>query len=130
LEMEEYIVEIAHLINSVDLVVWHNIVFDNSMIKYEIQRAKLKWIAVDFEPKNILDTMYSSIEYCKLKNKVWDIKYKRPKLRELYKKLFWINFTWMHDAVFDVKATTKCFVELSNRWVINPYSNIERLSLF
>lgn len=121
---------IADIINWVDLVVWHNIAFDNFIIQTEIQRAKLLWIMVDFQPKNIFCTMEWTKDWCKLKNKQSDTKYKRPKLSELYRKLFWQYFIWAHDAMIDVKATWRCFVELNNRWIINPLKMDEKLTLF
>jgi hypothetical protein len=63
--------------------------------------------------------MYSSREFCKLPKKMigspW---YKLPKLWELYKTLFWEYFVWAHDAMVDVDATVKSFLELVEKWVI------------
>ena len=76
--------------------------------------------------------MNSSIDYCKLakKNEAsnW---YKRPKLWELHKKIFWKYFIGAHDAMVDVEATLKCFIELvKNNTIELKKQKEEILSLF
>jgi len=55
-------------------------------------------------------------KFCALKDKVG--KAKRPKLTELYQKLFDCPFDKQHDAMADVLATKKCFFELLNLEII------------
>lgn len=76
--------------------------------------------------------MNESINYCKLPKKnekaEW---YKRPKLWELHKKVFWEYFVWAHDAMTDVEATLRCFVDLvKNNEIEIKEQNKEVLSLF
>ena len=108
--IENVIDEILFYINSPDVIVWHNIEYDTDMLKLELKRLSREY---DYKPKQVICTMNSSINFCKLakknENSTW---YKRPKLWELYKKLFGKYFIWAHDAMIDVEATLKCFVEL------------------
>lgn len=130
LPIEDHIEEICNYINWVDLVIGHNVEFDNRILWLEVQRAKMKWLQVDFQPKNIFCTMNWTIEICRLKNKPSDIKFKRPKLWELYNKLFWESFSWAHDALQDVKATWRCFIELFKNGKIRPFKNANKITLF
>ena len=127
--MEEYIEEICSIINSVDLVVWHNVAFDNWIVQIEVKRMKALWKPVDFSPVNSFCTMNETKNFCKLKSKSWNW-YKRPTLWELYKIVFNKSFKWGHDALVDVKATGACFIELQKRGVIHPEMRINRISLF
>lgn len=103
-------------INEADAIVGHNIEYDESMFRLEMKRL---WREYDYKPVQSLCTMYTSRDFCKLPKKMlgspW---YKLPKLWELYKTLFWEYFIGAHDAMVDVEATVKCFVELVNKWVI------------
>lgn len=103
-------------INDCDAIVGHNIEYDESMFRLEMKRLGKEY---DYKPKQSLCTMYSSRDFCKLPKKMigspW---YKLPKLSELYKTLFWEYFVGAHDAMVDVEATVKCFVELVKKWVI------------
>lgn len=108
--------KILEYINWPDIIIWHNIEYDENMIKLELRRMEKEY---KYKPKQVICTMNSSINFCKLAKKneksEW---YKRPKLWELYKKLFWEYFIWAHDAMTDVEATLKCFVELINNQTI------------
>ena len=115
--IEEVIDEILSYINDVDVIVGHNIEYDEDMIKLELKRL---WREFEYHPKQVVCTMNSSTNYCKLPKKNKDSKwYKRPKLWELHKVLFDKYFIWAHDAMVDVEATVKCFVELYKRWVLD-----------
>ena len=48
----------------------------------------------------------------------------------MHKKLFDEYFVWAHDAIVDVEATVKCFVELVNKWVLNVEKKEEAMTLF
>jgi len=108
--IEDVIEEILYFINTPDIIIWHNIEYDTDMIKLELKRL---WLEYKFNPKQIVCTMNETINYCQLAKKneasSW---YKRPKLWELHKKVFWEYFVWAHDAMVDVEATLRCFVEL------------------
>lgn len=126
---EDLINEILSYINWSDIIIWHNIEYDEDMLKLELKRFKKEF---EYKPKQVICTMNSSTNFCKLKKKnelsFW---YKRPKLWELYKILFWEYFIWAHDAITDVEATLKCFIELVNKWVIKIEEKQEKImSLF
>ena len=59
----------------------------------------------------------------------WE-RFKYPKLWELHKKLFDEYFIWAHDAMTDVEATLRCFVELAKTWIIKIEKPQEAMTLF
>lgn len=121
--------DILQLINTADIIIWHNIEYDESMVLLELRRLEKEYL---YKPKQVLCTMNSSINYCKLAKR--DDKaegYKRPKLWELHKKLFWEYFIWAHDALTDVEATLRCYMELINQDIIAVEEKTENvMSLF
>ncbi len=127
--IEEVIDKILSYINWSDIIVWHNIEYDEDMIKLELKRL---WREFEYHPKQVICTMNSTINFCKLPRKNKDSKwYKRPKLWELHKKLFGKYFVWAHDALVDVEATLKCFAELVKLKVLNLETKQEQImSLF
>jgi fido (protein-threonine AMPylation protein) len=60
--------------------------------------------------------MKTTVDFCAIQWKGERLKY--PKLWELHKKLFDEYFVWAHDALTDVEATLRSFIELVNKWVI------------
>ena len=127
--IENKIDEILTYINETDITIWHNIEYDEDMIKLELKRLDKEY---KYKPKQVVCTMNSSINYCKLAKKMstssW---YKRPKLWELHKKIFWEYFIWAHDAMTDVEATLRCFIELVKQGVIKlEEKKDEVMSLF
>lgn len=124
--IEEYIDEFIKIINESDVIIWHNIEYDEEMIKLELKRLGREY---EYNPKQILCTMKNTVEYCKLPWS-WE-RFKYPKLWELYKKLFWEYFIGAHDAIVDVEATLKSFLELHKIWVVKLEQKKEQiLSLF
>lgn len=111
--IEDVIDIIIDNINEPDIIIWHNIEYDEEMIKLELKRL---WQEYKYQPKQVICTMKSTIDYCSIKWN-WE-RYKYPKLWELHKKIFWEYFIWAHDAMIDVEATLKCFLELKNKWII------------
>lgn len=103
-------------INEADAIVGHNIEYDESMFRLEMKRLDGEYL---YKPRQSVCTMYGSRDFCKLPKKMlgspW---FKLPKLWELYKTLFDEYFVWAHDAMVDVEATVKCFVELVKKEVI------------
>lgn len=127
--IEEVIDKFLSYINWADVIIWHNIEYDENMIKLELQRLDRIY---DYKPKQIICTMNETINFCKLPKKLttssW---YKRPKLWELHKKLFEEYFVWAHDAMTDVEATLKCFIETYKRGIIKIKEKSENIiSLF
>jgi len=114
--IEDVIDDILSYINEPDIIVWHNIEYDENMVKLELKRLEQEY---KYQPKQVICTMNESINYCKLPKKISSSQwYKRPKLWELHKKLFWEYFMWAHDAMTDVEATLRSFLELVKRDVI------------
>ncbi len=124
-KIEEIIDEILTYINEPDVIVWHNIEYDEDMIKLELKRLEQEY---KYKPKQVICTMNETINFCKLPKKLasssW---YKRPKLWELHKKLFWEYFIWAHDAMIDVEATLRSFIELTKKEIITIKENKEEV---
>lgn len=111
--------EFFRLALQVDFVVGHNIDFDMKMVMIEAQR-----IWPDENKRNAwhkevdekaLCTMQSSIKMCQLPFPSGRAGYKWPKLQELHKFLFDKEFDSAHNAVADIEATMRCFIELHKR---------------
>jgi DNA polymerase III epsilon subunit-like protein len=93
-------------INDSSFIVAHNMNFDLNVCGAEMIRLKLKSDKI----LRKICTMELSTQYCKLKGGKNGFKW--PKLTELHKKLFKSDFDGAHDALFDVRACTKCFLQL------------------
>lgn len=106
--------EIIEIINNCDLIIWHNIEYDEEMLKIELKRINKEYL---YNPKQVFCTMKGTVDFCKIKWN-WE-KFKYPKLWELYKILFWEYFVWAHDAMIDVEVTLKIFLELYRRNIID-----------
>ena len=102
-----------HLKNS-DYIVAHNTDFDINVLRCEFLRNNIE--DPFKEDLNIICTMKKSKDFCKLPSTYGN--YKWPSLQELYFKLFRVHFKEAHNAKFDVRATFKCFWELSQQNVI------------
>jgi len=124
--MRECIDDIMSFVQEADVVVWHNIEYDEDMLKLELRRNEKLHL---YTPNQVVCTMKQSVDFCCLEGN-W-AKYKYPKLWELYKKLFWEYFIGAHDAMVDVEATLKCFLELEKQGIITlKGKEQEILSLF
>ena len=102
-------------------LVGHNVMFDFNIVRNELEAAGINLNYL----MNIdcICTMEESRDFCQLPNpKQSGYLFKRPKLQELYAKLFGTGFEGGHNAAKDVEVTAKCFVELFNQKVI-PKSN-------
>lgn len=124
--IEEKIQEFIDLINSCDAIIGHNIEYDEDMIKLELRRLQKEYL---YQPKQVMCTMKTTVDFCAIKGNGERFKY--PKLWELYKKLFWEYFIGAHDAMVDVEATLKAFLELEKQNVLKLKEQKEEiLSLF
>jgi hypothetical protein len=73
--------------------------------------------------------MKTTVDFCALQGN--GLRFKYPKLWELHKKLFGEYFSWAHDAMVDVEATQRCFLELEKQWVLSVTGGTQEiLSLF
>ena len=90
-----------------DILVGHNLEFDLNVLELELHRLQL-YSAIDLlYSKTFFDTMLHGQKFLK--------KSKFPKLQNLYKALFDECFENAHNALFDVKATLKCYLFLRNQ---------------
>ncbi len=110
--LKEVIEQFQIALNVAECIVGHNVAFDKKIVGAEMIRLGLKDI---MDSKKSHCTMQSSIDFCKIPGKYG---YKYPKLQELYKKLFGIEFDNAHNAMSDIEATEKCFWELRKRKLI------------
>ncbi len=124
--IEEKIDDFINIINEADLVIWHNIEYDEWVIWIELKRLSREF---DYKPKQVFCTMKTTVDFCAIRGN-WE-RFKYPKLWELYKKLFWEYFIWAHDAMVDVEATLKVFIELYTKNIIElEKKQAQKLSLF
>ena len=105
-------------LNGADIVVWHNIEYDESVINYELQRLSRRG---DYHPQKTLCTMKSTVDFCALPGR--GIGFKFPKLNELYKKLFGEYFEGAHSAIYDVEATVRALQKLLQLDIIRVEQN-------
>lgn len=95
----------------------HNIKFDNKIVLKEIKQAGITWQLFNY--KKGLCTMNEAHK------NGYDGHFKDgrpgkwPNLQELHKNLFNEKFDEAHDALADVRATAKCFIELKNKGLID-----------
>ncbi len=102
----------AEQIEKANVLVAHNISFDEKIVGAEFIRKNIKHSL--FKKKQIC-TMKSSANYCKLPGRYG---YKWPNLSELHIKLFGEDFEEAHDASVDIEATTKCFWRMKELGII------------
>lgn len=124
--IESQMEKILEYINTPDIIIWHNIEYDEEMIKLELKRQEKEYL---YKPKQVICTMKSTVDFCAIR---WNgERFKYPKLWELHKKLFWEYFIWAHDALTDVEATLRCFLDLVKKDIIKVEEKKEEvLSLF
>ncbi|NDK09929.1 3'-5' exonuclease [Candidatus Gracilibacteria bacterium] len=124
--MLKVIDEITQFLAQADIIVGHNIEYDENMLHLELRRYQKQH---QYQPNQVICTMKSSVDFCQLQGN--GLRFKYPKLGELYKKLFGEYFVGAHDAMTDVEATLKAFLELVNQdVVILGNTKDEVLSLF
>jgi len=92
-----------------DVAVAHNVDFDKKMVECEYHR--LEW-GFYYPPVSVC-TMKSTTDLCKLPGRFSN--YKWPKLQELHEFLFGEGFADAHDAMVDIEATIRCYIELKKR---------------
>ena len=121
--IEEVADKILKYLNTADMVVGHNIEYDEQVIRDELARIGRPG---DYQPIQSCCTMRGSTEYCKLQGRGFG--YKAPRLMELYKHLFGEWFEGAHNAMVDVESTARSFSELVKRGVITlEEKNVMRL---
>lgn len=101
--LEKFIEEV----NSVDILIAHNVLFDSLIVQAECIRAKIR---ENIDKKRKYCTMKQSTKFCGILGLFDKLKY--PSLMELHNKLFNEHFEDAHDAMVDVKSCARCYFEL------------------
>jgi len=91
-------------------LVAHNIDFDTRVIGAEIEHVGFKSRFID-RPRYC--TMRNTVDLCRIPRRGGG--YKWPSLQELHLHLFRQHFQGGHNAMQDVQATARCFIELCRR---------------
>lgn len=109
-------------------LVGHNISFDLVIIKVELMRLiwnystqinkeqnnvfkNCLYCLQHYPTLNIICTMKSSIDYCKLPSTTNKKGYKWPKLLELHETMFGCVPNNLHNSLYDILITLRCFVK-------------------
>lgn len=103
--LEEAITDFVWALNNCEVMIAHNAKFDVPVVAAEMNFLGKR---ADKRPKKIC-TMLSTVNFCAIVNSRG---FKWPTLSELHEKLFGEGFDGAHDALADVRATARCFVEL------------------
>jgi DNA polymerase III epsilon subunit-like protein len=109
----ERIEEVLSIFERADSIVAHNLNYDATIIKFELERSKDKLgleayqncISGMFNGKNIICTVENTLHMCGY----------RLSLTKLHELLFQAAFPESHRARGDVEALVKCYVELKRR---------------
>lgn len=96
------------------VLIGHNLEFDERVVGSEYVRLQKP---TPLERYLRVDTKEQSTEFCAIPGGAGG-GFKWPTLDELHRTLFDISFTGAHDALADVAATARCFLELIRRNVI------------
>ena len=107
-DLSEVLEIFSEALSRSNVIVGHNVEFDNTIMQVEYLRKEKACIIPE---KIILDTKEVSTEFCAIPGGRGG-KFKWPKLSELYFKLFETDFDAAHNAMADVQATARCFLEL------------------
>lgn len=105
-EISEIIDIFMNDVKECDILVGHNLVYDLNMIELELYRLKRDNDIDLLYSKKYDDTMFLGQTYLK--------QHRYPKLQHLYTALFNKEFENSHNALFDVKATLRCYLKLQN----------------
>lgn len=100
--------EFSEIIDEADLLVAHNMNFDEKIMGAELLREGIDSGLFRTER---LCTMLSTIGFCGIPSANGE-GYKWPKLSELHIKLFGKDFEDAHDAMVDTSACARCFFRL------------------
>lgn len=108
--------EFSKALEQSTVIVGHNLEFDLKIAGAEYLRHGLPNMLAE---KPFVDTMIESTDFCKLPGGRGGKTYKFPRLEELHTILFGDTFEDAHNAIADVIATARCFLELLRIGVIS-----------
>jgi DNA polymerase III epsilon subunit-like protein len=103
------------LFRSADIAIAHNLIFDQQLIEFELERAGLD---KKFLPAQIYDSMKETKDLCKLPGRNGN--YKSPRLMELHQFLVGQPFQEAHNAIKDVEALSRCVKVLLEQGFYQP----------
>jgi len=111
-EIDGVLRKFSRVIDQSDVLIAHNINFDQKVVAAEFLRANI--------PNGLsiirkICTMKESTDFCQIPGLSG---YKWPSLLELHSKLFRSGFTEAHDAEVDIAICAKCFFELLKKGII------------
>ena len=110
-ELSSVLSEFSAAVDASNMLIAHNMDFDEKIVGAEYVRMGLKSGVLDTQR---LCTMKTTTDLCKIPG---NYGYKWPKLEELHRFLFGADFEDAHDASVDVKICAKCFFELVKRGI-------------
>jgi DNA polymerase III epsilon subunit-like protein len=110
--LRDVLQQFEKLIAKAEILVAHNMSFDEKIIGSEFIRAGMPNA---LSSKRKICTMERTTDFCALKGPYGN---KWPKLTELHYTLFGSGFEEAHNAAVDIQATAKCFWELRRRGII------------
>ena len=111
-ELGPVLTEFAAAIETAQVVVAHNIAFDQPVVTAEFIRASMD---TALDRKTCRCTMKESTDYCKLPGPYGN---KWPTLTELHQVMFGEAFGETHSALADAEACLRCFFQLQKVGVI------------
>ena len=96
-----------------DLIIGHNISFDKQIIIVEFIRNNIK---SNLTNQKYFCTMKNYVNYCKIPKPSDPLKFKYPKLSELYKTIFIMNPDDLHNSYNDILLCLRCYfyIEYNN----------------
>ena len=101
--------------SAADIVVAHNIVFDNRMIMIECERYNIPCFITE---EISLCSMKLTRNYCgiiAINSKTGEKYIKNPKLEELHDKQFGWKPKCLHDALVDLMVCLRCFIKHAHK---------------
>jgi DNA polymerase-3 subunit epsilon len=114
IEITSALTAFAKDLSAAEVLVAHNIQFDERVVGAEFHRAGLK--INPLVGKSLYCTMRSSTNFCQIPGGPRG--YKWPTLEQLHTVLFGSFFESAHNAVADLNACAKCFFELKRKGII------------
>ncbi len=95
----------------------HNVGYDLLVLRAMYFELGMDDFADELLAAPNVDTMQMGIDVCKLPRRDGEPGHKRPSLTELHTHLFGVKFESAHDALADVRASARCYLELKHRGV-------------
>lgn len=121
IKLDEALDEFSSAAKAAKNIIAHNISFDHDVLETEFGRCGMNFPLLG---KTQICTMRLSVNWCRLPKLNGMKGFKRPRLDELYYKLFGESFENAHDALSDTRACMRCYYKLVELHVISvPEAN-------